>query len=110
MGAPAGMTRVGEEIEIRTKDGITLRATVRKVPRAKGTCVLAHAMFARRSAWEKGFADFVAGRGWKSVAFDFRGHGESETTLDHSYDDLVFQDLPAVTELARQKLGGPIVV
>lgn len=108
MGPPA---RVKEEIEIRTKDGITLRASVRKAPRAHGTCVLAHAMFARRSAWEKaGFAEFLADRGWKSVAFDFRGHGDSEATPDHGYDDLVTFDLPAVVECARQKLGGPIVV
>lgn len=109
MGAPARVG--GEDIEIRTKDGITLRATVRSVPRSKGTCVLAHAMFARRSAWDKGFADFIAARGLKSVAFDFRGHGDSETTtIEHSYDDLVRWDLPAVTELARQKLGGPVIV
>ena len=108
MGSAARLKR--EDIEIRTRDGITLRTSVRKVPRAHGTCVLAHAMFARRSAWEKGFTEFLSARGWKSVSFDFRGHGDSETTLDHGYDDLVSFDLPAVVECARQKLGGPVVV
>jgi predicted alpha/beta hydrolase len=107
---PASTAPVREEIEIRTRDGITLRATVRKIPRSRGTCVLAHAMFARRSIWEKGFAEFLAARGWRSVSFDFRGHGDSDKTDDHGYDDLVFSDLPAVAECARQKLGGPLVV
>jgi predicted alpha/beta hydrolase len=114
MGPSARLTPLGtsarEEIEIRTKDGITLRATAEPFARSKGTCVLAHAMFARRTIWEKGFAEFLTARGWRSVSFDFRGHGDSDKTGDHGYDDLVFSDLPAVAECARQKLGGPLVV
>jgi len=105
VGAPARL----EDLEVRTADGVTLRASVRKVPRARATCVLAHAMFARRRAFEKYFVEFLASRGFRSVAFDFRGHGDSEH-LDHGYDDLVTLDMPAVVECARAKLGGPVFV
>lgn len=103
-----------EAIEIHTSDGRALRATVREpAPGAKprGVAVLAHAMFARRSEWDKaGFATFLAERGWRTIAFDFRGHGDSgpgaATGADWTYDDLVLRDLAAVTAGARARTGG----
>jgi hypothetical protein len=41
-----------EELEIRTEDGVALRAVVDDPPDGvtmRGTCVLAHAMFARKT-------------------------------------------------------------
>lgn len=103
-----------EGVELRAKDGLTLRATLRDHAADAaplGTCVLAHAMFARRTEFEKaGFAAALARLGWRSIAFDFRGHGESERPESWGYDDLVFSDLPAVVEAARDRLGGPVVV
>lgn len=95
-----------EELEIRTTDGVTLRATVDDVTEPKATVVLAHALFARKSA----FGDLpkkLADNGYRAIAFDFRGHGES--TGESSYEAFVNVDLPAFVEYARAQ-GAPVVV
>src|SRR4051812_17213988 len=93
-----------EEIEIHTSDGRALRATVREPRmRVRGVVVLAHAMMARRIEFErprgKGLARFLAEHGWRTIAFDFRGHGDSGPGAAEgatwTYDDLVDRDLPA---------------
>jgi predicted alpha/beta hydrolase len=110
-----------EQLEIRTDDGHALRADVREPRRGKavGVAVLAHAMFARKSEFErpagKGLARFLAERGWRTIAFDFRGHGESGKAAAEgaswTYDDLVSRDLPAVVECARARAKrGKVVV
>lgn len=110
-----------ESIEVHTEDGHALRAYVRE-PSTKciGVAVLAHAMFARSSQFERphgrGLARFLAEQGWRTVAFDFRGHGDSGTSASNggrwSYDDLVHRDLPCVVACARarQKRGEKVVV
>jgi predicted alpha/beta hydrolase len=101
-----------EVIEVRTADGQTLFADVRTPERgARGVAVLAHAMFARRAEFEKptgqGLAALLADRGYVTIAFDFRGHGESGPSAkegaDWSYDDLVRSDLPAVASSAKAR-------
>jgi hypothetical protein len=97
-----------ESIDVETADGTKLRADVRDPPwrtSRRGTLVLAHAMMARKEEFERaGFAAFLAQRGWRTVAFDFRaGHG--------SYDAFVRQDLPAMVASARLRTrSGPVVV
>jgi predicted alpha/beta hydrolase len=79
--------------------------------RLVGVAVLAHAMFARRTEFERpagsGLAPFLANRGWRTIAFDFRGHGDSGPSAadggSWSYDDLVLGDLPAVVLCARDR-------
>jgi predicted alpha/beta hydrolase len=107
-------------LDVTTKDGVVLRASVREpVGAPVGVAILAHAMFARRSEWErpkgKGVAEFLASEGWRTVAFDFRGHGDSGTPAKQggswSYDDLVVHDLPAMVDDARTRWPElPIVV
>jgi predicted alpha/beta hydrolase len=106
-----------ETVDVQTRDGRWLRATVRepsRTERARGVAVLAHAMFARRSQWERGFAAFLAERGWRTIAFDFRGHGDSGPAAakggSWSYEDLVRHDLPAVVDGARARAKGRKVV
>ena len=110
-----------EQIEIRTEDGVALRADVREPPKKKliGTAVLSHAMFARKSEFERpegdGLARLFALRGWRTIAFDFRGHGESGIGAAQggtwTYDDLVQRDMPAVVAAARARAKRlPIVV
>ena len=110
-----------EEIEIRTADGAWLRAFAIDPPdgvRLAGTCVLAHAMFARKTAFgrrdRKGLAHACAARGFRAIAFDFRGHGESTPPPDApewGYDHLVRFDLPTVVDCARARSEGlPLVV
>jgi predicted alpha/beta hydrolase len=112
---PAGV----EDVEVHTSDGRVLRATVREPESAlAGVAVLAHAMFARRGEFERpqgaGLAPFLAARGWRTIAFDFRGHGESgpgaAEGASHAYEDLVVHDLPAVVACARDRAAGARVV
>jgi predicted alpha/beta hydrolase len=110
-----------EELEIRTEDGVALRAIVDDPPEGvalRGTCVMAHAMFARKTEFGRreraGLAQACAARGWRTIAFDFRGHGEStlpKGAPEWGYDDLVRLDLPAVVGCARARSEDkPVVV
>ena len=81
--------------------------------------MLAHAMFARRSEFERpsgdGLSAWLAERGWRTCAFDFRGHGESGPPAGRGgawgYDDLVMLDLPAVVGSLRARAGAlPVIV
>lgn len=108
-----------EELEIRTADGAALRALVDDPPEGRelrGAIVLAHAMFASKSAFglrdAPGLSTALAGRGFRTIAFDFRGHGDSSVTRARwGYDDLVRHDLPAVVEYARSGAEGrPVLV
>ena len=86
-----------EELEIRTSDGAILRALVDDPPEPvsmTATVVLAHAagsdktVFGRRD--HPGLSSALTARGFRTIAFDFRGHGDStigEGTL--RFDDLV---------------------
>ncbi len=75
-------------------------------------------MFARRSEFERpagaGLARWFRQRGYRTISFDFRGHGESGTAAaaggDWSYDDLVRFDLPAVVSAARERSEGRKVI
>src|SRR5580704_14020912 len=71
-----------EAIDLRTSDGWSLRADGHEPPAEPvGTAVLAHAMMARRSSFDRpegrGVAAHLIERGWRVVNFDFRGHGDS---------------------------------
>lgn len=105
------------EVEIRTRDGAALRAVVTEPSgdAARGTFVLSHALFARASSFGKagraGLASLLAARGWRTIAFDFRGHGASKPEGGWRYDDLVRVDLPAVVEMAQARFeDGPVLV
>jgi len=106
-----------EPVEIRTHDGRALGARLRE-PRGRrvlGTAVFAHPMFANKSVFERprgaGVARLFFEAGWRTLTFDFRGHGEStdggrRTTPEQrpwGYDDLVRTDLPAVVGSARAR-------
>jgi predicted alpha/beta hydrolase len=111
-----------ESIDLRTRDGWSLRADVHTPPGDPvGVAVLAHALMARRSEFSRpapgGVAAFLVERGWRVVAFDFRGHGDSRPPPlqgrgGYGYDDLVGGDLAAVCAFAREQAngGGPVVV
>ncbi|HEX3770119.1 MAG TPA: alpha/beta fold hydrolase [Polyangiaceae bacterium] len=121
-----------ESIDLRTADGWSLRADVVSPGDAgeiAGVAVLAHAAMARRTEFSRpsgaGIASLLAGRGWRVVAFDFRGHGDSRPpplatlaarTAPFGYDDLVRRDLPAVCAFARELAdagggeGRPVIV
>jgi predicted alpha/beta hydrolase len=104
--------RGSEALDVRTADGWSLRADLHEPGGTPvGVAVLAHAMMARRSEFERpkgaGLAPTLVARGWRVVSFDFRGHGDSGPTAGdgatYGYDDFVTRDLPAVHEFARSR-------
>jgi len=110
-----------EELEIRTSDGVGLRAVVDDPPDGvalAGTVVLSHAMFARKAEFGRqgrpGLAHALARAGYRTVAFDFRGHGDSAMPRgapEWGYDDLVRLDMPAVVGAACARAEGkPVIV
>ncbi len=110
-----------ESLDIRTRDGWSLRADVHTPEGASaGVAVLAHAAMARRTEFyrpeDASLASFLVDRGWIVVAFDFRGHGDSRPTAGeggaYAYDDFVAGDLSAICEFAREQARGgrPVVV
>ncbi len=85
-----------------------------------GVAVLAHALMARRTSFYRpkaaSLAALLVERGWRVVAFDFRGHGDSRPTpregAAFGYDEFVRHDLAAVCEFAREqaRASEPVVV
>lgn len=121
MGPPARLSGAApapepERFTLRAADGVALEATWVAPPNApRAVAVLAHAMFARRTAWARprgaGFDEDLARRGVASLAFDFRGHGGSGPGkaaggAGWGYDDLVRLDLPAAVAEARAHAPG----
>jgi predicted alpha/beta hydrolase len=98
-----------EALEIRTEGGVSLAATVHEPASApRGTVVMAHAMFARQTAF-RWLACAYCEKGWRVVTFDFRGHGKSPCA-SYGYDDFVQRDLPAVVDCARARSKGPVAL
>lgn len=106
-----------EPLEIRTSDGHALGASLRE-PRGRrvyGTAILSHPMFANKSVFSRprgaGVEQLFFQEGWRTLAFDFRGHGESTLggkrrapdEAPWGYDDLVRIDLPTVVQAARDR-------
>lgn len=146
LSAPHGWSV--EPIDVMTRSGVRLACLVsrpdagdRAMPRA--VAVMSHAMFGRKEGFFRpksgGIAALLNQRNIVTVAFDFRGHGESSFgrrdrdaagresarkalgrtprqsrgTLhaDWRYQDLVREDLPAVVEFARTLArGAPLFV
>src|SRR5262249_3183855 len=102
----------GEVITLRTASGWSLAVEVREPSGAvRGTAILLHSMMASRRIWntppEKGFAGVLNELGLRTLALDFRGHGDSGPSAARggvwSYDDLVREDIPALCHAARER-------
>jgi predicted alpha/beta hydrolase len=101
-----------EVITLKTASGWSLAIEMRE-PRAKvrGTAILLHSMMASRRVWnsprEQGVAGVLNDCGLRTLALDFRGHGDSGPSASKggvwSYDDLVREDVPALCNAARER-------
>lgn len=95
-----------------TRDGLSLAFETRG-PSTAPAVVFAHGFGQSRHAWAS-TAEVLAGRGWRTLTFDARGHGDSERLADGGYlleqfvDDLLVvadsQDAPPV--LIGASMGG----
>ena len=65
------------KIKLTTSDGINIAANYLEPNNPKGYLVLAHMMPATKESWND-FMRGAEGAGYASLAFDLRGHGESD--------------------------------
>ena len=80
-----------------TRDGLKLSADVTGAG-TRGSVILAHGGGQTRHSWAS-TATRLAELGWKTVALDLRGHGDSDWCPDGDYDMQRFaEDLIAVSE------------
>lgn len=92
--------------EFAGEDGITLVADAWGDP-ANPPVILAHGGGQTRHSWG-GTAQALAEQGWYAVAYDHRGHGESDWSPDSLYDIVHFAlDMAC---LARRFTSPPVVV
>lgn len=100
-----------DTVTTTTGDGWELYADVIIPPDPVAVAVLGHAMMLdrRRLDWpnDHGFATTLARHGILVINADLRGHGDStppaSRDVDWSYDDIVFQDTPALIAIAREQ-------
>jgi pimeloyl-ACP methyl ester carboxylesterase len=96
----------GKRVTIVTPDGLRLAAWVNDVPDARATAVLAHGYRNDRRLLGR-LVPALAARGFRALAFDFRGHGESDgDRITLGPDES--RDVGAVLDHAAT-LGGPVV-
>lgn len=108
---PPPPAAASETITLTTESGVSLAVEVREPPRARATAILLHSSMASRRIWNsskgRGFAATLAEHGVRTLALDFRGHGESGTPAARggswTFDDLATEDLPALTRAARER-------
>jgi alpha-beta hydrolase superfamily lysophospholipase len=99
-------------ITLSTISGRSLAVEIRE-PRgpAAGTVILLHSMMASRRVWnsprEQGVVSSLNEAGLRTLALDFRGHGDSGPKASKggtwSYDDLVREDVPALCLAVRER-------
>jgi uncharacterized protein len=94
----------GETVRFRTDDGIELTGEIRGSGGAG--VVLAHAFPTDRRSWSE-FADFLRGKGYVTLTFDFRGYGDSTGETDVPE---IWRDVLAATSLLRDRGADRIVV
>src|SRR5882724_6416642 len=92
-----------ENITLKTSSGQALAVEVRR-PKGpvRATVILLHSMMASRKIWDsprdQGFVTALNDAGLRTLALDFRGHGESRPTAAEgnkfAYEDLVREDVP----------------
>jgi len=100
-----------EIVALTTKSGVELAIELCEPRRARCTAILLHSSMVSRRIWRSaqqgGFAAVLAEHGVRTLALDFRGHGDSGVSAAHggrwTFDDLAREDLPALCHAARER-------
>ncbi|MGB8879298.1 MAG: alpha/beta fold hydrolase, partial [Solirubrobacteraceae bacterium] len=87
--------------EIGVQDGLAYTLWLPRVPARGGVVVLHGAGSCKENHHD--FARAALGAGLAAVAFDQRGHGDSDGALD----GCVLEDVRAIATLLRARLGDP---
>ena len=95
---------------LETKDGLALRGREWPLAEAKGSIVIVHGLGEHIGRYRH-VAAFLNGRGWRVVAYDLRGHGNSDGERGrlNAADDLLV-DLAQVLDAVRAEHPGPLVL
>jgi pimeloyl-ACP methyl ester carboxylesterase len=88
VSAPDATTDPLDELRVRTSDGVELRGDVVGAPDAPPV-VLIHGGGQTRHSWG-GTAEALADAGWRAVAYDQRGHGDSGRSPGDDYANVRF--------------------
>jgi pimeloyl-ACP methyl ester carboxylesterase len=101
-----------EVVMVEMSSGPRLALEIREPRRASlGTAILLHPMMASRRVWnlprEGGVVSTLNDAGLRTLALDFRGHGESGPPASRggtlTYDELVNEEIPAICRAARER-------
>jgi alpha-beta hydrolase superfamily lysophospholipase len=95
-----------EQVNFESSDGLTLAGTYRRIQgRPKGSVVLAHGILTHRdyAGFYPELAAELARGGFESLRFDFRGHGDSDGTLEQMTIAGEVDDLAAAVEFVRSR-------
>ncbi len=102
------------DFRVTTDDGVSLglKTTDPTMDPSTGPCgsvLLLHAMMVDARSLDRppgaGLASTLADAGFVVHRADFRGRGMSKGPLDWSYDDLVYQDVPALVKAVTERDG-----
>jgi uncharacterized protein len=93
-----------EDIRCRTADGLRLAGWVVTPPKPRATIALFHGLRGNRSTlWNR--IVFLAEAGYRCVAFDHRGHGQSEGRLT-SFGFCESRDVEAIVDFIERRWPG----
>jgi pimeloyl-ACP methyl ester carboxylesterase len=95
---------LGRTFRFDTEDGIELTGEIRGSGGAG--IVLAHAFPADRGSWAE-FADYLQGKGYLTLTFDFRGYGDSAGERDIPE---IWRDVLAAASALRERGADRIVL
>jgi alpha/beta superfamily hydrolase len=102
-GAP-GPSAVGTTVNFLTEDNVVIAGQIYGTGRT--AVVFAHMFRNDQRSWAQ-FAAEVAGQGYTTLTFDFRGHGETGGRSDSSHID---RDLVAVVRFLRERDHDQVVL
>jgi predicted alpha/beta hydrolase len=103
---------MAEVVTLTMSSGRSLAVEIREPDApSQGTVILLHSMMVSRRIWnsprEQGFVRTLNEAGLRTLALDFRGHGESGPRaargVGWTYDELVREDIPAICRAARER-------
>ena len=101
---------LGERVTFKSNDGLTLSGVYRKVSvKSKAGIVLAHGICSSKDyvGFHASLADELAGFGFDTLRFDFRGHGESEGMTENITVAGEVGDLAAAVRFLRTRCSSP---
>jgi predicted alpha/beta hydrolase len=105
------MTQGAGDLEVRTRDGRILAATLHRAPQrnARDCAVIVNSAIGVERRFYAPFAAYLAQRGFDALTYDYRGVGGSAASLLHDPDvrmaDWGERDFASVIDHARHELG-----